>query len=207
MEFESWSDLRIPYALDEAGNMVEPHKAAKGVKYYCPECGQELTLRVGVVRRTHFAHQKGQAKCVFDGPDWEQYTRKHLRLLHGIEEHAGKPCIEEQPARDTAAAPERVAPPAPYIRPTPAIEAWQEEVAALAEPVATLYGQWTQVRLLGVVVPGCPIPARRGYYGSSKGKPAAHVQNDCTICPYYGGHTEVAALCKHPGWAEKGVIS
>jgi len=56
-------------------------------------------------------------------------------------------------------------------------------------------------------VRGFPIPARRVYWGSAKGKPAAHVRNECMICPYYGGHTEAALLCRHPGWAEKGVIS
>jgi predicted RNA-binding Zn-ribbon protein involved in translation (DUF1610 family) len=131
LEFEAWSDLRIPYALDEESKMVEPHKANKDSAYRCPECGQELILRVGTVRATHFSHRKGEGQCVFDGAEWEQYARKHRAILREAKEHELRPVEESSKAN----APESIFPPEVPQRREPAIVSGQEESATAAEPV------------------------------------------------------------------------
>lgn len=56
------NDLLIPYAKDFFGEYVSPNKAFRGQLYYCPQCGEEVTLREGERVRAHFAH-KPNSEC------------------------------------------------------------------------------------------------------------------------------------------------
>ena len=53
-------NVLIKYALDCNGRVVRVDEASKGVKYYCPECGDRLKYRHGKVRKPHFAHINGE---------------------------------------------------------------------------------------------------------------------------------------------------
>jgi hypothetical protein len=50
------STFRIPFAVDHAEHLVAPEDADKKKAYRCAECGTEVILRAGSVRRKHFAH-------------------------------------------------------------------------------------------------------------------------------------------------------
>ena len=50
-------NLLLPYANDIDGNLIHIKDSHKGQKYSCPNCGAELSLKIGKVRRTHFAHK------------------------------------------------------------------------------------------------------------------------------------------------------
>lgn len=59
-------NLRLPYALNTSGELVYVENASKGAKYYCPECKEELLLKIGHIpegekyhRCDHFAHKGG----------------------------------------------------------------------------------------------------------------------------------------------------
>ena len=56
--------LLLPYAYDIDGNLVHIDDAIKGVRYTCPSCGAELSLKISQIppgqkyhRRNHFAHK------------------------------------------------------------------------------------------------------------------------------------------------------
>ena len=56
--------LLLPYAYDIDGNLVHIDDAIKGVRYTCPSCGAELSLKSSQIppgqkyhRRNHFAHK------------------------------------------------------------------------------------------------------------------------------------------------------
>lgn len=49
-------NLRIPYGLDETGELISAELAEKGMGYTCPCCGVQLVHRAGEVRAKHFAH-------------------------------------------------------------------------------------------------------------------------------------------------------
>lgn len=46
-------------ALDENRERIIARKADKKCRYYCQECGEEVLLRKGEIRRPHFSHHKG----------------------------------------------------------------------------------------------------------------------------------------------------
>jgi len=52
------SNLRVPYAVAETGELVSPEQANKTRSHFCPECNSNLILRRGTVRVPHFAHPK-----------------------------------------------------------------------------------------------------------------------------------------------------
>ena len=49
-------NLRIPYGLNETGELISAELAEKGKKHTCPCCGIQLVHRAGEVRTKHFAH-------------------------------------------------------------------------------------------------------------------------------------------------------
>ena len=55
-------DLLIPYARNLFDAYVAPHDAFRGEIYFCPQCGEEVTLREGAKVRVHFAH-KPNSEC------------------------------------------------------------------------------------------------------------------------------------------------
>ena len=46
-------------ALDKEQNRTIAYKADKKLQYFCQECGEQLSLRQGKIRRPHFAHKAG----------------------------------------------------------------------------------------------------------------------------------------------------
>lgn len=60
------TNLKLPYALNSSGKLVYIEDAIKDAKYYCPECKEELLLKIGHIpvgekyhRCDHFAHKGG----------------------------------------------------------------------------------------------------------------------------------------------------
>lgn len=58
------TNLLLPYAYDSNGKLVHIDNSLKGQKYTCPNCGDELILRISKIpkgskyhRRSHFAHK------------------------------------------------------------------------------------------------------------------------------------------------------
>jgi hypothetical protein len=49
--------FKIPYAFDEARNLVTPEAADKKGNYFCPRCQATLILRQGPIHLPHFAHK------------------------------------------------------------------------------------------------------------------------------------------------------
>ena len=60
------------YKTDEQGNKL---------KYYCPECGDELILRQGKINIAHFSH-KHDTMCLFRKNGGESYV--HNRMKHAV---------------------------------------------------------------------------------------------------------------------------
>lgn len=65
------------YKTDENGNKL---------KYYCPECGDELILRQGRINIPHFSH-KHDTMCLFRKNGGESYVHNHMK-------HAVKTLVE-----------------------------------------------------------------------------------------------------------------
>lgn len=51
------SELRIPLALDNMGQLWSPVNANKGINYFCPNCYKPVILKKGDIRVPHFAHK------------------------------------------------------------------------------------------------------------------------------------------------------
>ena len=51
------SELRIPLAFDEQGQLCSPTNAKKGENYFCPCCRKPVILKKGATRVAHFAHK------------------------------------------------------------------------------------------------------------------------------------------------------
>lgn len=49
-------NLKIPFGVDESGELISAESAQKGSSYSCPSCGVQLIHRAGEVRAKHFAH-------------------------------------------------------------------------------------------------------------------------------------------------------
>lgn len=49
--------LNVPFAVNKDQQLIAPTEAIKGETYYCPACGDTLTLRQGQVRIFHFSHR------------------------------------------------------------------------------------------------------------------------------------------------------
>lgn len=49
--------LKIPYALDETGQLININVAEKGNKYYCPSCKHLVIVRKGEIKVHHYAHK------------------------------------------------------------------------------------------------------------------------------------------------------
>lgn len=58
-------NLRIPYGLNEAGELISAELAEKGKIYICPCCKTQLVHRAGEVRKKHFAHPSS-SNCSFE---------------------------------------------------------------------------------------------------------------------------------------------
>lgn len=58
-------NLRIPYGLNETGELISAELAEKGTNYICPCCGIQLVHRAGEVRTKHFAHPPS-SNCSFE---------------------------------------------------------------------------------------------------------------------------------------------
>jgi hypothetical protein len=50
------TDLKIPFALDETEEIINPENAEKNHRYYCPACRDQVILREGKIKIAHFAH-------------------------------------------------------------------------------------------------------------------------------------------------------
>lgn len=69
--------LRIPYAIDQAGNKVSPDKAEKDNDYFCPECKSKLIFRKGKKVRAHFAHYHVNNQCNLLNEGWIHLSAKY----------------------------------------------------------------------------------------------------------------------------------
>lgn len=49
-------NLKVPYGLNSAGELVAAEHVSKGETYCCPGCGEQLIHRSGEFRAKHFAH-------------------------------------------------------------------------------------------------------------------------------------------------------
>lgn len=49
-------DLKVPYGVDRAGELIPAGSAVKGAPYSCPCCAAPLVYRAGEVNTKHFAH-------------------------------------------------------------------------------------------------------------------------------------------------------
>ncbi len=67
--------LRIPFAIDDMGQLRSPVTAEKGRRYFCPVCGAPVIFRRGQKRVAHFAHK------VTDTCNAETITHKTAKLL------------------------------------------------------------------------------------------------------------------------------
>ena len=63
------------YALDHMSRLVHTRAAVRGIKYTCPECHQEVRMRGGRVRRSHFYHPDATS-CVLHG---KSLTHIHIQ--------------------------------------------------------------------------------------------------------------------------------
>lgn len=71
-------DPQYLYALDAHGNLVYIDNAIKdkNVKYYCPHCNAQMTLRKGKIKQPHFAHKSENVNCTY-----ESYLHKLAKKL------------------------------------------------------------------------------------------------------------------------------
>ena len=63
-------ELKIPYAVNAVGRLVDPRNAERSCEYKCPQCRELVVFRCGAKRRNHFAH-KASELC-------NQETMEHL---------------------------------------------------------------------------------------------------------------------------------
>ena len=56
------TELRIPFAIDDSGQLCSPVGSEKGKQYFCPVCGEPVIPRHGQKRVAHFAH-KASGTC------------------------------------------------------------------------------------------------------------------------------------------------
>lgn len=88
------ASLAIPLGLAPDGTLVLPWTADPAVAYVCPGCGAPLRLRRSKVRRTHFAHRRGE------GCATESILHRAAKALvvRVVEEWkagtGGRPCID-----------------------------------------------------------------------------------------------------------------
>jgi hypothetical protein len=52
-------ELKVPFAVDENGVLVDPSGSEKGKSYSCPACGVPVVFKKGAVKVPHFAHLTG----------------------------------------------------------------------------------------------------------------------------------------------------
>lgn len=52
------NSLKIPYALTQNKDIVNPRMANKDDEFFCPQCDSAVILRSGEINRPHFAHKK-----------------------------------------------------------------------------------------------------------------------------------------------------
>ena len=80
-------------AMDEtdckvyADDVCKTDENGNKLKYYCPECGDELILRQGKINIAHFSH-KNDTMCLFRKNGGESYVHNHMK-------HAVKTLIEK----------------------------------------------------------------------------------------------------------------
>ena len=84
-------ELRVPFALDEAGVVLAASTAPHGAQFKCLECGQRLALRRRAGQRPHFTHFADAVRnCT-----GESVTHQAAKLLlqeqirTDLEEHSG----------------------------------------------------------------------------------------------------------------------
>jgi len=73
--------ISYPTAKDENGHWVNIDSAHHRGKYYCPECDSPFIVRLGTVRRHHFAHKPGST-VVCTGESGFHHLAKHMLAYH-----------------------------------------------------------------------------------------------------------------------------
>lgn len=58
-------NFKVPYGLDDSGELVSASNASKGNIYACPCCKDSLVFRDGATRSRHFAHPSS-SNCSFE---------------------------------------------------------------------------------------------------------------------------------------------
>ena len=75
--------VKILYCKDENDNPVFYINAKKNKKYYCIDCGEELTIKNGNIKQKHLAH-KANSSCLSTGESYiHKYYKEHL-FIPGI---------------------------------------------------------------------------------------------------------------------------
>ncbi len=69
--------VHYPIARDKESRWVSITDAVRTSEYYCPECGSQFVVRLGTVRKHHFAHRPGYSgECT--GESGYHHLAKHL---------------------------------------------------------------------------------------------------------------------------------
>jgi len=75
------ASVSYPIAKDESGRWVNIDEAQRGGNYFCPECDSPFVVRLGTVRRHHFAHKPGYTG-VCTGESGFHHLAKYMLAYH-----------------------------------------------------------------------------------------------------------------------------
>ena len=87
--------ISYPIARDENGQWINIDSAHHKGKYHCPECNSPFIVRLGAVRRHHFAHKPGFS-TVCTGESGFHHLAKHL-LAYYFEQKRLLPLLSKCP--------------------------------------------------------------------------------------------------------------
>lgn len=68
-------EIKYCYARDINGKLVNINEALHGVAYYCPQCGNEMIPKKGVINAHHFAHK---VECSCNGESYLHKVAKEI---------------------------------------------------------------------------------------------------------------------------------
>jgi len=82
------TEFKVPFAHNINKIRVDPDKAEKGQKYYCPDCKGELIFKSGSIKRAHFAHKYDPQCCDFHPhPETENHLMAKWKVRDLVNQH------------------------------------------------------------------------------------------------------------------------
>lgn len=81
---KSYKDLKIPWARNIDGELINIEDAIKGKEYFCPCCSERLTFRSGKIKKRHFSH-KTDTEC---DPESLYHKLAKILICFAIEQNA-----------------------------------------------------------------------------------------------------------------------